>query len=72
MNQFHGLPPLPCGAGLDALVAQVADGVAPRDPGQQAGCRHCQAALARLGEPWSLAGRLAGSGWRRRSGSTRW
>jgi hypothetical protein len=36
------LPPLPCGA---ALVAQVADGV-PGDLAHQAGCPHCQAALA--------------------------
>jgi hypothetical protein len=59
MNGARGLPPLPCGADLDAMVAQVADGAAPADPGHQAGCRHCQAALARLGELWSLAGRLA-------------
>jgi hypothetical protein len=53
------LPPLPCGGDLDALVAQVADGAAPRDPGHQAGCPHCQAALAQLQELWSLAGQLA-------------
>jgi hypothetical protein len=53
------LPPLPCGRDLDALVAQVADGAAPRDPGHQAGCPHCQAALAQLQELWSLAGQLA-------------
>jgi hypothetical protein len=53
------LPPLPCGAGLDGLVAQVADGAPPSDPAHQAGCSHCQAALAELEELWSLAGRLA-------------
>jgi hypothetical protein len=59
MRGVRNLPPLPCGADLDALVAQVADGAAPRDPGHQAGCPHCQAALARLRELWSLADRLA-------------
>jgi hypothetical protein len=51
-------PPLPCGADLGALVAQVADGV-PGDQAHQAGCPHCQAALAQLRELWSLVGRLA-------------
>jgi hypothetical protein len=59
VSGLPGLPPLPCGADLDALVAQVADGAPARDPGHQAGCAHCQAALARLAELWSLAGRLA-------------
>lgn len=51
-------PPLPCGADLDALVAQVADDV-PGDLAHQAGCPHCQAALAQIEELWSLAGQLA-------------
>ena len=59
MRGIPNLPPLPCGADLDPLVAQVADGAVPRDPGHQAGCPHCQAALAQLRELWSLAGRLA-------------
>ncbi len=54
----RGLPPLPCGADLDALVAQVADGV-PGDLAHQAGCPHCQAALAQLEALWALVGRLA-------------
>jgi hypothetical protein len=58
MNGTRGLPPLPCGTDLDALVAQVADG-APGDLAHQAGCPHCQAALAELEELWSLVGRLA-------------
>jgi hypothetical protein len=59
MNRMiHGLPPLPCGADLNDLVAQVADGV-PGDLAHQAGCPHCQAALAQLDELWSLVGRLA-------------
>jgi hypothetical protein len=49
---------LPCGTDLDALVAQVADGV-PGDRAHQAGCPHCQAALGQLEELWSLVGRLA-------------
>jgi hypothetical protein len=52
------LPPLRCGADLGALVAQVADGV-PGDLAHQAGCPHCQAALAELRELWSVVGRLA-------------
>jgi hypothetical protein len=59
MRGIRNLPPLPCGADLGALVAQVADGAAPRDPAHQAGCPHCRAALAQLEELWSLAGRLA-------------
>jgi hypothetical protein len=59
MNRARDLPPLACGRSLDPLVAQVADGTEPRDPGHQAACPHCQAALAQLRELWSLAGRLA-------------
>ena len=58
MNRVRGLPPLPCGADLDALVVQVADG-ASGDLAHQAGCPHCQAALAQLQELWSLVDRLA-------------
>ena len=58
MNRTRGLPPLPCGADLDALVAQVADG-SPRDREQQARCPHCQAARAQLDELWELVDRLA-------------
>ena len=59
MRELRGLPPLPCGADPGLLVDQVADRLAPADPGHQAGCPHCQAALAQLEELWSLAGRLA-------------
>jgi hypothetical protein len=58
MRTPRGLPPLACGADFGALVAQVADG-APGDLDHQAGCRHCQAALAQLRELWSLVDRLA-------------
>jgi hypothetical protein len=58
LSRPRGLPPLPCGADLDALVAQVADG-APGDLAHLAVCPWCQAALAELRELWSLAGRLA-------------
>ena len=57
-RRLPGHPPLPCGADLDALVAQAADGV-PGDLAHQAGCPHCQAALAQIEELWSLAGQLA-------------
>ena len=58
MNGLRGLPSLACGADLDALVAQVADGV-PGDLAHQATCPHCQAALARLNELWELVDQLA-------------
>lgn len=59
MNRTLGLPPLPCGADLDPMVAQVADGAPSPDRSHQAGCAHCQAALAQLGALWSLVDRLA-------------
>ena len=37
---------LPCGADIDDLLAQAADGHADRYTPHQAGCPHCQAALA--------------------------
>ena len=58
MNGTRGHPRLPCGTDLGALVAQVADGV-PGDLAHQAGCPHCQGALAQLEELWTLVGRLA-------------
>ena len=57
-RRIRGLPPLPCGADLDALVAQVAD-EAPGNLAHQATCPYCQAALVDLWELWSLVGRLA-------------
>ena len=59
MRPIRDLPPLACGRSLDALIAQVADGVEPRDPGHQSTCPHCRGALAQLHELWSLAGQLA-------------
>jgi hypothetical protein len=59
MNRALDLPTLACGRSLDPLVAQVADGAEPRDPGHQGACPHCRDALAQLRELWSLAGRLA-------------
>lgn len=50
---------LPCGTGLEALVLQVFDGAPPADPGHQADCSHCQAALARLGAVQGTVGSLA-------------
>jgi hypothetical protein len=52
------LPPLPCGTPLDDLVVQVADGV-QGDLAHQAGCPHCQGALAELNQLWSVVHRLA-------------
>lgn len=48
-----------CGIELGALVDQVAEGVPPTDPGHQAGCRHCQAALAELEPLWGRVRELA-------------
>lgn len=50
---------LPCGADLEALVLQVFDGDPPPDPGHQADCPHCQAALARLGAVHETAENVA-------------
>ncbi len=55
----HRQDRLPCGAGLEALVVQVFDGAAPNDPGHQADCPHCRAALARLGSVHHTVGTLA-------------
>jgi uncharacterized alkaline shock family protein YloU len=52
----HGLP---CGASLDALLAQVAEQRPPRDPEHQRGCPHCRAALAELQELWAPVHELA-------------
>ena len=54
----RGLGPLPCGTELDALIAQVADGV-EGDRAHQATCPWCQGALAELGRLWALAAELA-------------
>lgn len=43
---------LACGMELGALVDQVAEGLLPDDPDHQAGCEHCQAALAELEPLW--------------------
>jgi len=58
MTRPRGPAPLPCGTELDALIAQVADGVAG-DSAHQASCPHCQAALGELTRLWELVGRLA-------------
>lgn len=50
---------LPCGADVDDLLAQVADGdAASRNP-HQVGCPHCQAALAEYDEVFSSVRELA-------------
>ena len=50
---------LPCGASLDVLLAQVAEGVPPRDAAHQRNCPHCRAALAELQELWAPVQELA-------------
>lgn len=43
---------LPCGSELEALVAQVAEGIAPAEPAHQADCPYCQATLRALRLGW--------------------
>lgn len=50
---------LPCGADLDDLVAQVADGNASHRTPHQDGCPHCQAALAEYDRAFSPVRELA-------------
>lgn len=44
---------LPCGAVVEDVLAQVADGHAARRNSHQAGCPHCQAALAEYDRLWA-------------------
>jgi uncharacterized alkaline shock family protein YloU len=44
---------------VDDLLAQVADGTAPRDPEHQRTCRHCRATLAELTALWEPVHDLA-------------
>jgi uncharacterized alkaline shock family protein YloU len=56
----HSLPDrVPCGAWLDDLLEQVADGTPRADPAHQEACRHCREALAELAELWIPVRRLA-------------
>jgi uncharacterized alkaline shock family protein YloU len=50
---------VPCGALLDDLLEQVADGTPPSDSAHQETCPHCRAALAELGDLWTAVRRLA-------------
>ncbi|HEY2172281.1 MAG TPA: Asp23/Gls24 family envelope stress response protein [Mycobacteriales bacterium] len=43
---------VPCGATIDDLIAQVADGDATRRTPHQQGCVHCQAALTEYARLW--------------------
>lgn len=51
--------PLPCGASVDDLIAQVADGDAARRTPHQQNCPHCQAALAEYDRLWGPVTALA-------------
>lgn len=44
---------LPCGVGLEELLAQVADGAPPADETHQSSCPYCQTTLRRLRRGWS-------------------
>ena len=50
---------LPCGADVDDLIAQVADGDAALRTPHQAGCPHCQAALAEYDQLFAPVRELA-------------
>jgi uncharacterized alkaline shock family protein YloU len=50
---------LACGAPLERLVDQVAEGAPPADGEHQAGCEHCQAALRELERLWADVRALA-------------
>ncbi|WP_167759144.1 Asp23/Gls24 family envelope stress response protein [Blastococcus sp. TF02A_35] len=50
---------LPCGAGVDDLLTQVAEHAPPRDPAHQRSCPHCRAALAELADLWAPVTELA-------------
>jgi uncharacterized alkaline shock family protein YloU len=52
-NVPHTADRLPCGVPVDDLLAQVADGIPPRDPEHQRHCPHCRATLAQLQELWA-------------------
>jgi uncharacterized alkaline shock family protein YloU len=43
---------LPCGADIDDLFEQVADGRPPTDPAHQQSCPHCRAALPEIANLW--------------------
>jgi hypothetical protein len=51
---------LPCGAELEHLIDQVADGAAAADHAHQERCPYCQAALRGLTRGWSDLRALAG------------
>jgi uncharacterized alkaline shock family protein YloU len=52
---------LPCGAEVDLLLEQVADGRGSELDTHQRDCVHCQAAIAELAALWSPVAELAGS-----------
>ncbi len=56
-----GLPALPCGADVDLLLEQAADGRSGDLDAHQRDCVHCQAALAELAALWAPVAELAGT-----------
>lgn len=50
---------LSCGADIDELIEQVADGRGNQRTGHQHSCPHCQAALAEFSELWAPIHQLA-------------
>lgn len=58
-RQLLAAATLPCGADVDLLLEQAADGRGADYDGHQAGCVHCQAALAELAALWTPLAELA-------------
>ncbi|HEY8721348.1 Asp23/Gls24 family envelope stress response protein [Pengzhenrongella sp.] len=54
-----GADRLPCGASVDSLLEQVADGAPPSDPQHQRDCPHCRAAVHELRGLWEPVRALA-------------
>jgi hypothetical protein len=50
---------LACGAGVDEVLEQAAEGQADQLTGHQRGCLHCQAALQEFSRVWEPVRRLA-------------
>ena len=59
MTSAAGEDRLPCGAAVAELFEQVAEGRQGQLSAHEAGCAHCRAALAEVGELWAPIRKLA-------------
>ena len=62
---------LPCGADVDLLLEQVADGRGTDLDDHQQECVHCQAAIAEVGALWQPVTEVAGDRYLHRRASPR-